>query len=66
MEFVSDKRRTIRGLMSGLRPEKKPNGSWSYPCSMDVLDAASLHTNAHYMDVYRQTVANFTVNLLDM
>jgi hypothetical protein len=48
--------------MSGLRPEKKPNGSWSYPRSKDVLDAAGLHTIAHYMDVCRQTVADFIVN----
>jgi hypothetical protein len=50
--------------MSGLRPEKKPNGSWSYPRSKDVLDAAGLHTIAHYMEVRRQTVANFIVNRL--
>jgi hypothetical protein len=48
--------------MSGLRPEKKPSGSWSYPRSKDVLDAAGLHTIAQYMDVRRQTVANFIVN----
>jgi hypothetical protein len=50
--------------MSGLQPEKKPNGSWLYPHSKDVLDAAGLHTIAHYMDVRRQTVANFIVNRL--
>jgi hypothetical protein len=48
--------------MSGLRPEKKPDGSWLYPRSKDVLEAASLHSIAHYMDVRRQTVANFIVN----
>jgi hypothetical protein len=48
--------------MSGLQPEKKPNGSWSYPRSKDVLDAAGLHTIAHYMDVRRQTVADFIIN----
>ncbi len=48
--------------MSGLRPEKKPNESWLYPRSKDVLDAAGLHMIAHYMDVHRQTVANFIVN----
>ena len=48
--------------MSGLQPEKKPNGSWSYPRSKDVLDAAGLHTIAHYMDVRRQTVIDFIVN----
>ncbi len=50
--------------MSGLRPEKKPNGSWSYLRSKNVLDAAGLHTIAHYMDVRRQTVADFIVNQL--
>jgi hypothetical protein len=48
--------------MSGLQPEKQPNGSWSHPCSKDVLDAAGLHTIAHYMDVRRQTVANSIMN----
>ena len=48
--------------MSGLRPEKKPNGSWSYLRSKDVLEAAGLQTITHYMDVCRQTVANFIMN----
>jgi hypothetical protein len=48
--------------MTGMRPEKKPDGSWSYPCSKDVLEAAGLQTIAHYMGVRRQTVANFIVN----
>ena len=48
--------------MSGLRPEKKPDGSWTYPRSADVLEACGLYTIAHYMDVRRQTVANFIVN----
>jgi hypothetical protein len=48
--------------MSGLQPEIKPNGSWSYPRSKDVLDAGGLHTIAHYMDVPRQTVADFILN----
>jgi hypothetical protein len=37
--------------MSGLRLEKKPNGSWTYPCSNEVLKAAGLETISHYMDV---------------
>jgi hypothetical protein len=48
--------------MSGMRPERKANGSWSYPHSKDVLEATGLQTIAHYMDVCRQTVANFIVN----
>jgi hypothetical protein len=47
--------------MTGMRPEKKPDGSWSYPCSKDVLEAAGLQTIAHYMGMRRQTVANFIV-----
>ena len=35
--------------MSGLRPEKKPNGSWTYPCSKDVLKAAGLEMISQYM-----------------
>jgi hypothetical protein len=48
--------------MTGMRPEKKPDGSWLYPCSKDVLEAAGLQTIAHYMGMRRQTVANFIVN----
>jgi hypothetical protein len=48
--------------MSGMRPERKAKGSWSYPRSKDVLEAASLQTISHYMDMRRQTVANFIVN----
>jgi hypothetical protein len=33
--------------ISGLRPEKKPNGSWSYLRLKDVLEAAGLQTIAH-------------------
>jgi hypothetical protein len=48
--------------MSGMRPERKAKGSWLYPRSKDVLEAAILRTIVHYMDVRRQTVANFIVN----
>jgi hypothetical protein len=48
--------------MSGLRPEKKPNGSWLYPRLVDVLEKAGLKTITHYMGVRQQTVANFIVN----
>jgi hypothetical protein len=34
--------------MSGLQPEKKPDGSWSYPHSVDVLEKAGLETITHY------------------
>ena len=42
--------------------KKKANGSWSYPRSKDVLEAAGLQTIAYFMDVRRQTVPNFIVN----
>jgi hypothetical protein len=48
--------------MSGLQLEKKPNGSWSCPCSVDVLEKAGLERITHYMGVRQQTVANFIVN----
>ncbi len=48
--------------MTGMRPEKKPDGSWLYPCLKDVLEAAGLQTITHYMGVRRQTIANFIVN----
>jgi hypothetical protein len=48
--------------MIGIRPLKKPDGSWLYPRSKEVLEAAGLQTIAHYTDVRRQTVTNFIVN----
>ncbi len=48
--------------MSGKRPEQKEDGSWMYPCSEGVLQAVNLKPIAHYVDVQRQTVANFIVN----
>ena len=51
-----------RWQMSGMRPERRVDGSWSYPHSADVLKAAGLQTIAHYMDVHWQIVAHFIVN----
>ena len=48
--------------MSGMKPERKADGSWSYPHLADVLKAAGLQTITHYMDVCWQTVANFIFN----
>ena len=48
--------------MSGLRPEKKPDGTWLYPHLVDVLKKTGLEMITHYMDVCRQTVANFILN----
>jgi hypothetical protein len=48
--------------MTGNRPKQDVDGSWTYPRSADVLNAAGLKTITHYMEVRRQTVANFIVN----
>jgi hypothetical protein len=37
--------------MSGLQPEKKPDGSWPYPHLVDVLEKAGLEKITHYMGV---------------
>ena len=37
--------------MSGKRPERKEDGSWTYPSSEDVLKAVSFKPIAHYVDV---------------
>jgi hypothetical protein len=48
--------------MSGKRPERNKDGSWTYPCLEDMLKAVGFKSIAHYVDVQRQTVANFIVN----
>ncbi len=48
--------------MSGKWPEQNKDGSWTYPCSEDVLKVVGLKSIAHYVDVQCQTVANFIVN----
>ena len=48
--------------MSGKRPEQNVDGSWMYPRSEEVLEAVGMKSIAHYVDVQRQTVANFIVN----
>jgi hypothetical protein len=37
--------------MSGLWPKKKPDGSWAYPHSVDVLEKAVLETITLYMGI---------------
>jgi hypothetical protein len=49
--------------MSGFQLEKESDGTWLYPCSVDVLEKARLQRIAHYMGVCWQTMANFIVNL---
>ena len=48
--------------MSGKRPERNVDGSWTYPRSEEVLEAVGMKSIAHYVDVRCQTVANFIVN----
>ncbi len=48
--------------MSSKRPERNKDGSWTYPCLEDVLKAVGLKSIAHYVDVQRQTIANYIVN----
>jgi hypothetical protein len=38
--------------MTGNRPKRNVDGSWTYPCSVDVLNAAGLKTITHYMEVH--------------
>jgi hypothetical protein len=37
--------------ITGNRPKRNEDGSLTYPCLADVLEAAGLKTIAHYMDV---------------
>jgi hypothetical protein len=48
--------------MTSNRPKQNVDGSWTYPCLADALNAAGLKTITHYMEVHQQTVANFIVN----
>jgi hypothetical protein len=48
--------------MSGKRPERKEDGSWTYPRLEDVLEAVGLKPITHYVDMRQQTGTNFIVN----
>jgi hypothetical protein len=49
--------------MSGKRPERNMDGSWTYPRSEEVLEAVRMKSIAHYyVDVQQQTIANFIVS----
>ncbi len=37
--------------MSGKRPERNVDGSWTYPRSEEVLEAVGMKSIAHYVDV---------------
>ena len=44
------------------KPRKKPDGTWIYPSMEDVLEEVGLQTMEHYVDMRRQTIANYIVN----
>ena len=45
------------------KPRKDPiTGDWRYPASVDVVDKVGLHSVEHYIEVRRQTIANFFMN----
>jgi hypothetical protein len=48
--------------MTGKRPVKLWDGTWTYPNSAQVLEDAGLKTVAHYISVWRQHIANYIVN----
>ncbi len=48
--------------MTGKRPQKLRDGTWTYPNSAAVLDKVGLKTIAHYIGVRRQHIASFIVN----
>jgi hypothetical protein len=48
--------------MSGKRPERNVDGSWTYPRSEEVLEAVGMKSISHYLAVRQQTIANFIVN----
>ncbi len=48
--------------MTGKRPVKLWDGTWTYPNLAQVLEDAGLNTVAHYIAVLRQHIANYIVN----
>ena len=45
--------------MTGMMPNKKPNGEWVYPASGEVLETAGLYTIDNYAKVRRNTILRF-------
>ena len=43
-------------------PKRNPDGSWVYPASEDVLEEVGIQRMAHYIEVRRQTIADYIVN----
>ena len=48
--------------MTGKRPVKLWDGTWTYPNSAQVLEDAGLKTVAYYIAVRRQHIANYIIN----
>ena len=49
-------------MASNNKPRRNLDGSWAYPVSEEVLKEVNLQSIAHYVEVRRQTIANFIVN----
>ncbi len=48
--------------MSGTHPQKRPDGMWKYPNSENVLQDVGLQSISPYIGIWREHIANFTVN----
>ncbi len=48
--------------MAGKRPQKLPDGTWTYPNSAAVLDEVGLKTIAHCIGMQRQCIASYIVD----
>jgi hypothetical protein len=48
--------------MAGKRLMKLPDGTWTYPNSVQVLEDVGLKTVAHYIAVLRQHIVNCIIN----
>ncbi len=48
--------------MAGKRPMKLPDGTWTYPNSVQVLEDVGLKTIAHYIAVHQQHIPNYIVS----
>eukprot|EP00957_Ditylum_brightwellii_P205503 15344161-Ditylum_brightwellii.AAC.1 len=44
------------------RPERQPDGTWIYPATEEVLEEVGLQRVQHYIEVHRQTIANWIVD----
>ena len=44
------------------KPERGPNGTWTYPAMANVLEEAGLRPAEEYITVRRKTIAAYVVN----